>query len=157
MYGEAYGRQLIQTRGSGPPPTPVIRVGWERFPLIQIVTSHRPLRLIPVVQRVLKPHHSFIHQRLYSPLLGPSGIFSFVIIYTISRSPWTVNQPVTEPLPTHMTAQRRINTHRHPCVEWDSNARPQRSKTVHALGRADAVIGFETHQLIQSASVLIIH
>jgi hypothetical protein len=32
------------------------------------------------------------------------------------------DQPVARPLPT-----RRINAHRHPCVEWDSNPRSQRS------------------------------
>jgi hypothetical protein len=40
------------------------------------------------------------------------------------------------------TEQRkhRINAHRHPCLERDSNARSQRSKTVHALDREATVI-----------------
>jgi hypothetical protein len=59
-------------------------------------------------------------------LLGLGQIFSFLILYTIGRTPWTGDQPVARPLPTHM-ATNRINAHRHPCVEWDSNSRSQRS------------------------------
>jgi hypothetical protein len=55
---------------------------------------------------------------LYSPLdLG--RFFSFLILYTVGRSPWTGHQPVARPLPTHNT--NRINAHRHTCLEWDSN------------------------------------
>jgi hypothetical protein len=36
------------------------------------------------------------------------------------RTPWTGDQPVARPLPT-----RKINAHRHPCLEWDSNPRLQ--------------------------------
>jgi hypothetical protein len=45
--------------------------------------------------------------------------FSFLILYTVSRSPWTGGQPVAKQLPTH-----RINAHRHPCFEWEPNRRP---------------------------------
>jgi hypothetical protein len=50
---------------------------------------------------------SFIHQWLYSPLLGPGLCFSFVILYTVGRTPWTGDQPVTRPLPTHRTVQTK--------------------------------------------------
>jgi hypothetical protein len=43
---------------------------------------------------------------LYSPLLGFGGFFSFLFLYTVSRTPWTGDQPVARPLPTH-----RINAH----------------------------------------------
>jgi hypothetical protein len=70
---------------------------------------------------------SFIHQRLYSPLLGPGLFFSFVI-YTDGRTPWTSDQPVARPLPSHRTTQIQNKcAHRHPCLEWDSNPRSQRS------------------------------
>jgi hypothetical protein len=51
--------------------------------------------------------HSFIHHWLYSPLLDPGRSFlsSFVILYTVGRTPWTGDQPVARPLPTHRTAQ----------------------------------------------------
>jgi hypothetical protein len=69
--------------------------------------------------------HSFIHQWLYSRLLGP-GVFSFIIFFTQSRSPWTSDQPVARPLPTERTTQtQNKSTHRHPWLEWDSNPRSQ--------------------------------
>jgi hypothetical protein len=53
---------------------------------------------------------------LYSPLLGLGRSFSFFILYTVGRTPWTGDQPVTIHLHTH-----RINAHKPPCLEWDSN------------------------------------
>jgi hypothetical protein len=60
--------------------------------------------------------HSFIHQWLYSLLLGPDLFFSFVIfLYTDGRTPWMGDQPVVRPLPTHRTTQtHNKRTHRHP-------------------------------------------
>jgi hypothetical protein len=55
-------------------------------------------------------------------LLDLGRFFSFLILYTFGRTPWTGDQPFARPLPTH-----RINGHRHPCLEWDSNPRSQRS------------------------------
>jgi hypothetical protein len=55
--------------------------------------------------------HSFIQQWLYSLLLRPSRFFSFVILYTVGRNPWTGDQPVARPL----------RAHRHSCLEWDSD------------------------------------
>jgi hypothetical protein len=43
---------------------------------------------------------------MYSPLLGLGRFFSFLILYTVCRTPWTGDQPVARPLPT-----RRINAH----------------------------------------------
>jgi hypothetical protein len=57
----------------------------------------------------------FMYQWLYSRLLGPGCFFSFVILYTVGRTPWTGDQSVTRPLLTH----------RYPCLKWDSNPRPQ--------------------------------
>jgi hypothetical protein len=72
---------------------------------------------------------SFIPQWLYSPLLGPGLFFSFVIFfYTDSRTPWTRDQPIARPLPTHRTTQtQNKRTHRHPCLEWVSVPQSQRS------------------------------
>jgi hypothetical protein len=36
--------------------------------------------------------------------------FSFLIVYTVGRTPCTGDQPVARPLPAH-----RLNAHRHPC------------------------------------------
>jgi hypothetical protein len=74
---------------------------------------------------------SFIHQWLYSFLLDPGLSFSFVIFfYAEGRTHWTGDQPVTRPLPTHRTTQTHNKcTHRHPCLEWDSNPRFQSSRS----------------------------
>jgi hypothetical protein len=32
---------------------------------------------------------------------GPWLIFSFLTLYTVSRTPWTGDQPIARPLPTH--------------------------------------------------------
>jgi hypothetical protein len=72
--------------------------------------------------------HSFIHQWLYSPFIGPWPPVQFRnIFYTVGRTTWTSDQPVAKPLPTHRTTQNRINEHIHPCLEYDSNPRSQRS------------------------------
>jgi hypothetical protein len=58
-----------------------------------------------------KHFHSFIHQWLYSYFLRPSRIFSFLILYTDSRTPWTRDQPVARPLPTHRTELAHRDIH----------------------------------------------
>jgi hypothetical protein len=50
---------------------------------------------------------------LYSPLLGLGRFFSFLILYTVDKTPWTGDQLVARPLPTQ--------NKRHPCLEWNSN------------------------------------
>jgi hypothetical protein len=70
---------------------------------------------------------SFIHQWLYSPVLGLGRFFNFVNVCTVVRTLWTGDQPVTLPLPIHRTTQTQNNAHRHPRLEWDPNPRPQRS------------------------------
>jgi hypothetical protein len=42
---------------------------------------------------------------LYSPLLALGRFFSFLILYTVGRTPWTGDQPVARHLPTHRTTQ----------------------------------------------------
>jgi hypothetical protein len=37
--------------------------------------------------------------------VGPWPLFSFLILYTVSRTPWTGDQSVARPLPTHRTTQ----------------------------------------------------
>jgi hypothetical protein len=55
---------------------------------------------------------------LCSHLLGFCRLFSFLILYTGCRPPWSEwNQPVARPLPTLGTTQT--------CLDWDSNPRPQ--------------------------------
>jgi hypothetical protein len=41
------------------------------------------------------------------PSVGPWPLFSFLILCTGGRTPWTGNQPVARPLATHRTTQRQ--------------------------------------------------
>jgi hypothetical protein len=72
-------------------------------------------------------NHLSIHPSLYSSYSHldhrASVSLRFFNLYTVGRTPWTGDQPVATPLSAH---KHRINvTHRHPCLEWDSNPRPQ--------------------------------
>jgi hypothetical protein len=56
--------------------------------------------------------------------IGPWTLYQFLNLHTIGRTPWTGDQHVARPLPTHRTTQTQ-NKRRHPCLEWDSNPRSQ--------------------------------
>jgi hypothetical protein len=78
------------------------------------------------------------------PFLGPWTISRFLIFYTVSRTPWTGDQPVTRPLPTHRTIQtqnKRPQTSMHQVGFELTIPAFERAKTVHALDRAATVIG----------------
>jgi hypothetical protein len=78
-----------------------------------------------------------MHQYVYSPSLGLGLFFSFLTLYTVSKTPWTVDQPVARSLPTHRTTQtQNKRIHRHPWLERDSNP----SEDIHALDLAATVI-----------------
>jgi hypothetical protein len=88
--------------------------------------------------------HPSIHLWLYSPLLGLSRFFSFLILYVVGRTPWTGNQPVARPLSTHRTIQTQ-NKRTQTSVLW-VGFKPmipvfEQAKEVHDLYRADTVIG----------------
>jgi hypothetical protein len=79
--------------------------------------------------------------QLCRPLLGLGRFLSFLILYTVGRTLWTSDQPVTRPLPTHRTTQTQskrdtIQT----SMPWagfkPTIAAFERAKTVHALDRA---------------------
>jgi hypothetical protein len=71
-------------------------------------------------------------------LFGPWQPFRLLILYTIGRSPWTGDQPVTRPLPTHRTTQTQTSW---PRVEFEPTILVfERAKTVHALDRAATLI-----------------
>jgi hypothetical protein len=76
---------------------------------------------------------------------GPWPLFQLLNLYTVSRTPWLGNQPVARPLPT-----RRINVHRHPCLELDSNprfrVRAGEDSSCLRPERAVTVIGTTSHQ-----------
>jgi hypothetical protein len=79
---------------------------------------------------------------LYSPLLGIWPIFSFLILYTVGRTPWTGDQTVARPLPIHRTTQtqNKRTSYRHPCLDHSlrasediSGLRPRAHRDRHFL------------------------
>jgi hypothetical protein len=63
-------------------------------------------------------------------LVNLGRVFGFLICtHTVVRTPWTGDQPVARPLPTQDNKQNKC-THTHPCLEWHSNPRSQRSSGV---------------------------
>jgi hypothetical protein len=80
----------------------------------------------------------FLSLWLYSPL-DFGRFFGVLILYTVSRTPWTGDQPVSRPLPTHRTTHtqnKRIQTSM-PLVGFELTTPVfERAKTVHALDRA---------------------
>jgi hypothetical protein len=64
-----------------------------------------------------------LSQWLYSPLdLG--RFFSFLIIYTVGRTPWTGDQPVARPLLTHRTTQTQNKRTQTSMPHWDRTHDP---------------------------------
>jgi hypothetical protein len=80
------------------------------------------------------------------PFVGPWPLFSFLIIYTVGRTPYTGDQAVARPLPIHTTTQtqnKRTQTSI-PLVGFITTTPVfKRAKTVHVLDRAANVIGTE--------------
>jgi hypothetical protein len=90
---------------------------------------------------------NFLSLWLYSPC-GPWPIFSFLILYTVGSTPWTGDQPVTKPLPTHRTTQEQNKSTQTsmPRVGFEPTIPVfQRAKTVHASDLAATVIGHTSH------------
>jgi hypothetical protein len=51
----------------------------------------------------------------------------FLKLTTVGRTPWTGDQPIAMLLPYTGQHKHRINGDKHPCLEWDSKPRTQRS------------------------------
>jgi hypothetical protein len=79
------------------------------------------------------------------PFVGPWLLFSFVILYTVDRAPWTGDQPVARPLGTEQHTER-INAHNtdihalNGIRTHDPSVRASEDP-VHALDSAATVIG----------------
>jgi hypothetical protein len=81
---------------------------------------------------------------LSTALVDLGRFFSFLILYTVGRTPWTGDQPVARPLPTHRTIQtqnKRKQTSVPRVVFEPTIPVFERAKTVHASDRAATVIG----------------
>jgi hypothetical protein len=79
---------------------------------------------------------------LYRPL-DLCRFFSFIILYTVGRTPWTRDLPVARPLPKHRT--RQIETKRTQTFMPQVGFEPtipvfKQVKAIHSLDRAATVI-----------------
>jgi hypothetical protein len=75
---------------------------------------------------------------------GPCPLFRFLFMYTVGRTPWTSDQTVARPLPTHRTTQtQNKRTQTSMPLEGFEPTIPmfQPVKTVYALDRVATVIG----------------
>jgi hypothetical protein len=71
--------------------------------------------------------------------VGPWPLIQFRNhFYTDGRTPWTSDQPVARPLPTHRTQTHNKSTHRYPCLEWDPSVRASEdSSCLRSRGHRD--------------------
>jgi hypothetical protein len=70
------------------------------------------------------------------PFVGPWPLFQFLDLYTVGRTPWTENHPVSRPLLIHRTAQtqnKRTQTSMPQVVFEPTIPVLKRAKTVHAF------------------------
>jgi hypothetical protein len=76
---------------------------------------------------------------------GSTGFCSFLILYTVGRTPWAGDQPVARPLPT---PQQYKQTYM-PWVGFELTIPAfERAKAVHSLDREATVIGWSAVRLI---------
>jgi hypothetical protein len=82
------------------------------------------------------------------PFVGPWPLLQFrKLFYTDGRTPWTGDQPVARPLPTHRTTQtqnKRTQTSMSRVGFGSTIPAFERVKAVHALDRVAVVIGSYT-------------
>jgi hypothetical protein len=98
------------------------------------ITSHSPAQ-----KKQKKNMDICVHQTAFEPVIAILSLyvydctvllldlgrsFTFLILYTVGRTPWTGDQPVARPLRTERH-KHRINAHSHPCLDWDWNLRSQ--------------------------------
>jgi hypothetical protein len=92
-------------------------------------------------------------------LLGLGRFFSFLIFYTVGRTPWTGDQPVARPLPAHRTTQtqnKRTQTSMHRVGFEPTIPVFERAKIVHALDRATTVLDTIQYKYRQCPKITIL-
>jgi hypothetical protein len=83
------------------------------------------LCIYPSIHLPIHPSiHLYIHLWLYSPC-EPWPLFQFLNLYTVGRTPWTGEQPVARPLPTHRTTQTQNKSTQTWMLRVDSNPQSQ--------------------------------
>jgi hypothetical protein len=81
------------------------------------------------------------------PFVGRWPLFSFLIFYTVGKTPWTGDQPFVRPLPTH-TRQHKQNKHKQTSI-LQVGFEPtipafERAKTVNTLDSAATAVGMQS-------------
>jgi hypothetical protein len=87
----------------------------------------------------------------FTALVDLGRFFSFLILYTVCRNPWTGDQPFSRQQPTHITTQTRNKSMQifMPWVRFEPTTPVfEREKMVHALDRAATVIGISGTSLV---------
>jgi hypothetical protein len=126
-----------------------LRVPWcEALSLTRGRVCCLQLLLASPAQSFSGPNPLGLTTKLYSPysMYGCTfgRFFSFLILYTAGRTPWTGYQPVTRPLPAHRTTEtqnRRTQTSMLRVGFELTIPVFELAKTVHAWDRAATVIG----------------
>jgi hypothetical protein len=84
------------------------------------------------------------------------SLFSFLILYTVGRTPYMGDQPVARPLPTHRTTQtqnRRTQTSM-PGVGFEPKVPVlQPAKTVHVIGQKGLMLAIIQYKSVSSYSL----
>jgi hypothetical protein len=87
------------------------------------------------ISRGLVIETSFIHSSVVlQPFVVPSCVFISMIFRTVSKTSWTGSARLKVSTCTQ-DSTNRVNTHRHPCLEW--------VKAVHSLDRMTVMINVE--------------
>jgi hypothetical protein len=70
-----------------------------------------------------------VHLTIYdsTALVNLGRFFSFLILYTVYRTPWMVDQLRRKAATYAQNNTKTINVYIHPCLEWESNLRKQYS------------------------------
>jgi hypothetical protein len=82
---------------------PFPKLTWRPSPLVFTQTSCSVLFID--INITLYASAYYYYMALH-PFVGPGRLFSFIILYTFGRTPWTGDRPVAWPLPTHRTTQK---------------------------------------------------
>jgi hypothetical protein len=67
--------------------------------------TRRTLPNMNLIITIAYKHDNFIHLMVLQPFVGPWLLLSFLILYTVGRTPWAGDQPAARPLPIHRTTQ----------------------------------------------------
>jgi hypothetical protein len=97
----------------------LVKLRWDMLSTLKLHTV-RNLHFMLFSYSLYSSIHPSIHQWLYGPFVGPWPFFQFCNPIHSRKGSLGGGSARLRPLHTH-----RTNANRHPCLEWDSNPRPQ--------------------------------